>query len=97
MEIRRGARLAVRTALEDRLEVRALGPIERGRGFRVVWVCRESEWARAHTEGSEPIAAPIPEGDILDVLEVAPSRYERDRPTPEVAAGPRAPLERTAN
>jgi len=67
MEIHRGSRLLVRTALEAQLPVRALGPAEQGHAFKVVWVCREGEWERAQSEGRQPIAAPIPEVDVLRV------------------------------
>ncbi len=65
MQIDRGTRLVVRTALETHLPVRALGPAEEGHSFKVVWVCREEEWDRAQAEGRQPIAAPIPESDVL--------------------------------
>ena len=69
MQIDRGTRLVVRTATEPQLPVRALGPAEQGHSFRVVWVCREVEWNRALSEGRQPIAAPIPEADVLRVDE----------------------------
>ena len=86
MVIQRGTRLVVRTALEDRLEVRALGPVELGRAFRVVWVCREAEWLRSRSEGTAPVSAPIPEADVLEQLEAPADQHDAPKPGVPAAA-----------
>ena len=51
--IRRGIVVEVVTALEEKVRMRALSPVVRGRDFPVVYVCAEAEWSdgRGETEG----------------------------------------------
>ena len=67
MEIEPGALLDARTASGSLVRVRAVSKPQRGRDFPVVWVCTESEYARALGVSEEPDALPWP----LDAVTVA--------------------------
>lgn len=67
MAIERGTHLIVTTASGSEVSMRALGPAGPGRDFPVVWVCTETEFDLAGSEGREPDGLPWP----LNALRVA--------------------------
>ena len=62
--IQPGARVTVRTALDDRALCRALTGVIRGKDFPVVYVCREENWLAASAEGRQPDGTPCPAQDV---------------------------------
>jgi hypothetical protein len=46
------------------LRKRALGPVQHGGSFPVIWACREEEWQAAKAEGREPQGMPWPVEDV---------------------------------
>jgi hypothetical protein len=68
MEIVRGSLLQVETASGNLVTMRALGPPQQGRDFRVVWVCTEEEFGRAQRAREEPKGLPWPYTAIHAVL-----------------------------
>lgn len=59
-----GQPIDVRDAFGRTLRRIAVGPVDPGRDFAVVWACREDEWAVALAEGREPDATPWPIEDV---------------------------------
>ena len=57
VDIEAGTLLECETADGGHAVMRALGPPEQGRDFRVVWVCTPQEYARA---GTKPEGVPWP-------------------------------------
>lgn len=64
-----GTRVIVRTADGEELTRRAVSGVEMGSTFEVVWVCKESEWEAAITEGREPDALPWPADAVAPAKE----------------------------
>jgi hypothetical protein len=71
MDIARGTLLQVETASGDLATMRALGPPQQGRDFRVVWVCTEAEFIRAEQVGEEPHGLPWPYSAVRAVMAAA--------------------------
>jgi hypothetical protein len=69
-DIEKGDRIAVRDAFGEELERIALGPIEAGFDFPVVWACREEEWQAANAENRDPEGVPWPAEDVRVVQRV---------------------------
>jgi hypothetical protein len=65
-----GQHIEVRDAFGNRLPRVAVGPVDSGYDFAVVWATREDEWEAARAEGREPDATPWPIEDVV-VLETA--------------------------
>jgi len=59
-----GQHIVVRDAYGNQLPRVALGPVDPGYDFAVVWACREEEWTAAHAEGREPEGTPWPIEDV---------------------------------
>ena len=55
-----GQLIEVRDAFGNWLRRIALGPVDPGDEFAVVWACREEEWEAAQAEGREPESVPWP-------------------------------------
>ena len=66
-EIERGTLLTAQSADGKPRELRALGGVEAGGDFAVVWVCSTGEWATASLEGRQPTGIPWP----AESLEIA--------------------------
>jgi hypothetical protein len=64
LALRAGQLIEVRDAFGERLSRRAIGPVEPGYDFPVVWACREDEWQAAQLEGREPDGVPWPVEDV---------------------------------
>jgi hypothetical protein len=64
LDLQRGDLIVVRDALGNQLQRRALGPVDPGDTFPVVWAVREDEWQAAMSEGREPDATPWPVEDV---------------------------------
>ena len=64
MQIERGDAVTVRTAFGDVLERVALGGVEMGRDFPVVWVCTREEWEARETENDLLDGLPWPANDV---------------------------------
>jgi hypothetical protein len=62
--IARGQRIEVRDAFGNLLLRRALGPVDEGHDFPVVWAVREEEWEAAQVDEREPEATPWPAEDV---------------------------------
>lgn len=67
-----GQPIEVRDAFGNKLRRIALGPVDPGDEFAVVWACREEEWQAAQAEGREPDGTPWPIEDV-EVLERVPA------------------------
>lgn len=65
-----GDLIDVRDAYGETLRRVAVGPVDPGFDFAVVWACREEEWAAAQADGREPECVPWPIEDVT-VLEPA--------------------------
>ena len=59
-----GQRIEVRDAFGNWLPRIALGPVDPGDEFAVVWACREEEWDAARAESREPESVPWPITDV---------------------------------
>jgi hypothetical protein len=66
-----GQPIEVRDAYGNILRRVAIGPVDPGYDFAVVWACREEEWEAARAEGREPEAIPWPIEDISVIESVA--------------------------
>ena len=64
MEINRGDHVSAAAADGVERQLRALGGVEAGGDFAVVWVCTEKEWAAAEEEGRDPQGVPWPAEDV---------------------------------
>jgi hypothetical protein len=69
IETVRGQAIEVRDAYGEWLPRIALGPVDPGDEFAVVWACRREEWEAAEVEHREPESVPWP---IEDVKVLAP-------------------------
>jgi hypothetical protein len=59
-----GQPIEVRDAFGQVLKLIAVGPVDPGYDFAVVWACRREEWEAAQQEGREPEAVPWPIEDV---------------------------------
>jgi hypothetical protein len=64
LTVHAGQLIEVRDAFGQRLPRRAIGPVEAGYDFPVVWACREDEWQAAQLEDREPDGVPWPAEDV---------------------------------
>lgn len=64
IETHRGQPIEVTDAFGERLRRIALGPVDPGYDFAVVWACRPEEWEAAQAEGREPESVPWPIEDV---------------------------------
>lgn len=60
-----GQVIEVRDAYGNTLRRRAIGPVESGHDFPVVWAAREEEWEAAQAEGRTAEAIPWPAEDVM--------------------------------
>ncbi len=65
-----GQHIDVRDAFGRTLRRVAVGPVDPGYDFAVVWACREEEWEAAQAEQREPDATPWPIEDVSVVEQV---------------------------
>lgn len=65
-----GQAVEVRDAFGATLRRVAVGPVDPGYDFAVVWACRTEEWEAAQAEGREPDATPWPIEDVSIVERV---------------------------
>lgn len=70
MEIRAGTLLECETAGGGHVSMVALGSVVQGYDFPVVWVCTQSEYARAQQTGEKPDGLPWPSSSVR-ILEPA--------------------------
>ncbi|HVY76943.1 MAG TPA: hypothetical protein VG898_00365 [Solirubrobacterales bacterium] len=70
IETSEGQLIEVQDAFGNQLRRVALGPVDPGYDFAVVWACREEEWAAAQAEGREPESVPWPIEDVTIVEKV---------------------------
>jgi len=59
-----GQLIEVRDAFGETLRRIAMGPVDPGYEFAVVWACTPEEWERAKAEGREPEGTPWPIEDV---------------------------------
>lgn len=64
IETSKGQIIEVQDAFGNYLRRVAVGPVDPGYDFAVVWACREEEWAAAEAEGREPKSVPWPIEDV---------------------------------
>jgi len=62
--VRRGDLIDIRTADGSVVRRRALGDVDRGDTFPVVWATKPEDWDAAVNEGREPSGIPWPEYDV---------------------------------
>jgi len=64
LKISAGQHIDVRDAFGNVLRRVAIGEVDPGYDFAVVWACREDEWAAAQAERRDPDATPWPIEDV---------------------------------
>lgn len=62
--IRPGATVEVVTALGEKVRMKALSEVVRGKDFLIVYVCDESAWAEREPAGREIEGIPWPAEDV---------------------------------
>jgi hypothetical protein len=72
LQTTRGQLIQVRDAFGNRLRRVALGPVDPGYDFPVVWACREEEWETAQAEKREPDSVPWPIEDV-EIIDKVPA------------------------
>jgi hypothetical protein len=70
IETSEGQLIEVQDAFGNQLRRVALGSVDPGYDFAVVWACREEEWTAAQAEGREPESVPWPIEDVTIVEKV---------------------------
>lgn len=64
IETSAGQLIDVRDAFDQSLRRVAIGPVDPGYDFAVVWACTPEEWEAAQQEGREPSTTPWPIEDV---------------------------------
>ena len=72
IETHAGQLVEVRDAYGESLRRVAVGPVDPGYDFAVVWACRPEEWEAAQSERRAPDAVPWPIEDVT-VIEKVPA------------------------
>jgi hypothetical protein len=67
-----GQLIEVRDAFGETLRRIAMGPVDPGYEFAVVWACTPEEWEHAQAESREPEGTPWPIEDVT-VIEREPA------------------------
>jgi hypothetical protein len=73
IETHEGQLIEVRDAYGESLRRVALGPVDPGYDFAVVWACRLEEWEAAQSEGRSPDGVPWPIEDVKVIDEKVPA------------------------